>query len=95
MARPLYREWLFHFRFPRLRQSEMVPPSSVPSLKAGRWLRSEAFSRRCLAELPRAKAEYWQNGTVPWISSGKVNELRIIEPVSLSLSLRWKSQRQS
>jgi type I restriction enzyme S subunit len=35
----------------------------------------------------RAKAEYWQNGTVPWINSGKVNELRIIEPSELITEL--------
>jgi type I restriction enzyme S subunit len=28
----------------------------------------------------RTKAEFWTDGTVPWINSGKVNELRIIEP---------------
>ena len=28
----------------------------------------------------RAKAEYWTDGTVPWINSGKTNEFRIIEP---------------
>ena len=28
----------------------------------------------------RSISEYWSNGTVPWINSGKVNEFRIIEP---------------
>jgi type I restriction enzyme S subunit len=28
----------------------------------------------------RAKAEYWTDGTVAWINSGKTNEFRIIEP---------------
>lgn len=28
----------------------------------------------------RAKTEYWQDGTIGWINSGKVNEFRIIEP---------------
>jgi type I restriction enzyme S subunit len=31
----------------------------------------------------RARAEFWTNGTVPWINSGKTNEFRIIEPSEL------------
>jgi type I restriction enzyme S subunit len=31
--------------------------------------------------------KYWQNGTVPWINSGKVNELRIIKPSELITEL--------
>ena len=31
----------------------------------------------------RARAEFWANGTVPWINSGKTNEFRIIEPSEL------------
>lgn len=31
----------------------------------------------------RAKPEYWNNGTVGWINSGKVNEFRIINPSEL------------
>ncbi len=28
----------------------------------------------------RSKLEYWDGGNIPWINSGKANELRIIEP---------------
>lgn len=28
------------------------------------------------------KNEYWENGTIPWINSGKVNNFRIYEPTS-------------
>jgi type I restriction enzyme S subunit len=28
----------------------------------------------------RTRREYWENGDVPWINSGKVNEFRITEP---------------
>ena len=28
----------------------------------------------------RSRSEYWQNGTVGWINSGKINEFRITEP---------------
>ncbi|MGP9837192.1 restriction endonuclease subunit S [Arthrobacter sp. 179] len=31
----------------------------------------------------RAKPEYWSNGTVPWLNSGKANEDRIVEPSAL------------
>ncbi|MEM4254481.1 MAG: restriction endonuclease subunit S [Candidatus Woesearchaeota archaeon] len=27
--------------------------------------------------------EYWENGNIPWINSGKINEFRIIEPTAL------------
>ncbi len=35
----------------------------------------------------RAKQEYWMNGTVGWINSGKVNEFRITEPTELITEL--------
>jgi type I restriction enzyme S subunit len=28
----------------------------------------------------RARPEYWTNGTIAWINSGKINEFRIVEP---------------
>jgi type I restriction enzyme S subunit len=28
----------------------------------------------------RARPDFWKDGTVPWVNSGKVNELRILEP---------------
>jgi type I restriction enzyme S subunit len=35
----------------------------------------------------RAKPEYWENGTIAWINSGKVNDLRITEPSELITEL--------
>lgn len=35
----------------------------------------------------RAKQEYWVDGTIGWINSGKVNEFRIIEPSELITEL--------
>ena len=31
----------------------------------------------------RKRAEYWENGTVPWINSGKANDFRVVEPSEL------------
>jgi type I restriction enzyme S subunit len=31
----------------------------------------------------RKRPDYWADGTVPWINSGKVNEFRILEPAAL------------
>lgn len=31
----------------------------------------------------RSKREYWENGTIGWINSGKINEFRITEPSEL------------
>ena len=39
----------------------------------------------------RAKPEYWENGTVGWINSGKVNEFRIIEPSELITDVALKN----
>ncbi len=35
----------------------------------------------------RAKPEFWEDGTIPWINSGKVNDLRITAPSELITEL--------
>ena len=81
MARSLYREWFVNFRFPGHDKVKMVPSLLGPIPQGWEVAKVGSVFKTLLGGTPsRAKAEYWQNGTVPWISSGKVNELRIIEP---------------
>lgn len=81
MAQSLYREWFVRFRFPghesaRWVESEMGRvPEGWEVMRIG-----EAFTTVLGGTPSRAREEYWNNGTVPWINSGKVNELRIVEP---------------
>ena len=84
MARALYREWFVHFRFP---SHESVPrvPSPLGEIPQG-WevMRVGDVFQTVLGGTPsRSKREYWDSGTIPWINSGKVNDLRIIEASEL------------
>lgn len=84
MARRIYEEWFVHFRFPGHEQVKMVE-SELGLIPEG-WRASRIGSefKTILGGTPsRSKPEYWENGTIPWINSGKVNELRILEPSEL------------
>jgi type I restriction enzyme S subunit len=88
MARALYREWFVHFRYPG---HESVPrvPSPLGEIPQG-WevKRVGGVFRTVLGGTPsRTRAEFWEGGTVPWINSGKVNDLRITEASELITSL--------
>ena len=88
MARSLYREWFVHFRFPGHDKVKMVPSPLGPIPQGWEVAKVGSVFKTLLGGTPsRAKAEYWQNGIVPWIKSGKVNELRIIEPSELITEL--------
>lgn len=79
-ARLLYREWFAHLRFPGHEHVKVV--DGVPE----GWSRSPIRSRfkTVLGGTPsRKRAEYWEGGTIPWINSGMVNEIRIVVPSEL------------
>jgi type I restriction enzyme S subunit len=80
MARALYREWFVHFRFPG---HESVPrfPSPLGDIPEGWEVRriGDVFKTVLGGTPSRARADFWEGGTVPWINSGKVNDLRITE----------------
>ena len=76
-ARQLYREWFVRLRFPGCEHTNIT--NGVP---AG-WQRVAIGSsfQTVLGGTPsRERSEFWDGGTVPWINSGKVNELRVIAP---------------
>ena len=76
-AQRLYKEWFVDLRFPGYENTPVV--DGVPQ----GWRITEignAFKTLLGGTPSREKIEYWENGTIPWINSGKVNELRVIEP---------------
>ncbi|HEV2315552.1 MAG TPA: restriction endonuclease subunit S [Candidatus Acidoferrales bacterium] len=81
MAQMLYREWFVNFHFPRHEKIEMVdsPLGPIPD----GWAIEKVGNRfiTVLGGTPsRSKPEFWEGGTIPWINSGEVNKLRVIEP---------------
>lgn len=79
-AHLLYREWFVHLRFPGHEHLKVV--DGVPE----GWSRNPIRSRfkTVLGGTPsRKRADYWEGGTIPWINSGMVNEIRIVVPSEL------------
>lgn len=76
MAEEIYREWFVRMRFPENRETNFNKglPSNWEICEIG-----DKFST-CLGGTPsRTESSYW-GGEIPWINSGEVNKLRIIEP---------------
>jgi type I restriction enzyme S subunit len=70
LARALFHNWFVDFG-----QSSGKAPADW------RWSTVGGELKPVLGGTPsRANAEYWTNGGVPWINSGKTNEFRVIEP---------------
>lgn len=81
MAQMVYREWFVYFRFPGHEAIEMVA-SALGPIPNG-WVVEKVGDRytTVLGGTPsRNKPEFWESGTIPWINSGEVNKLRVIEP---------------
>ena len=76
-AQRLYKEWFVDLCFPGHENTPIVDgiPQGWRVLELG-----NAFKTLLGGTPSRAKAEYWEKGTIPWINSGKVNELRVVEP---------------
>lgn len=80
MARTLYCEWFVHFRFPGQEYHPRVPSPLGDIPKGWQVKRVGDVFQTVLGGTPsRARPEFWEGGTVPWINSGKVNDLRITE----------------
>lgn len=80
MARALYRKWFVNFKFPGHENHSLIasPLGEIP--KGWEIKRIGDIFKTVLGGTPsRAKPEFWEGGTIPWINSGKVNNLRITE----------------
>ena len=73
----LYKEWFVDLRFPGYENTPIVDgvPQGWEVLEIG-----DVFKTLLGGTPSREKSEYWENGTIPWINSGKVNELRVVQP---------------
>ena len=90
MTKATFKHWFIDFEFPdengkpyKSSGGKMVD-SELGKIPEG-WSISKIGKELCtvLGGTPSTnKKEYWTNGTVPWINSGKINEFRIIEPVA-------------
>jgi len=81
MARSLYHQWFVLFHFPGHEKTKLVS-STLGNIPQG-WEVKKIGDRfkTILGGTPsRAKPEFWHAGSIPWINSGKVNEIRITEP---------------
>jgi type I restriction enzyme S subunit len=76
-ARLLYQEWFSHLRFPG-REHTLITKGSPEGWSKVRI--DQTFSTVLGGTPSRARADYWEGGTIPWINSGKVNELRVVAP---------------
>jgi len=88
IAQAIFKHWFIDFEFPdgngepyKSSGGEMVDcelgliPKGWEIKKVGEILKT------VLGGTPsRKKKIYWENGKIPWINSGKVNDYRIIEP---------------
>ncbi|NDD91579.1 restriction endonuclease subunit S [bacterium] len=88
MVRAIYREWFVHFRFPGHEKYPRVA-SALGDIPQGWEVKKLAdLFKTVLGGTPsRDKPEFWEGGTIPWINSGKVNELRITTPSELITEL--------
>jgi len=80
IARALYREWFVHFRFPG-NESVPIVPSPLGDIPLGWEIKKlGSISEIVLGGTPsRNVNEYWEGGTIPWLKSGKLNDIRVIE----------------
>jgi type I restriction enzyme S subunit len=81
-AQAIFKEWFVDFNFPGA-TGKMID-SELGKIPEG-W-RVEKLGKEVetiLGGTPSTENnEYWENGTIPWINSGKVNEFRICEPTA-------------
>jgi type I restriction enzyme S subunit len=88
MARALYREWFVYLRFPG-HESVPLVPSALGDIPQGWEVKriDEAFQTVLGGTPSRTNTEFWDGGSIPWINSGKVNDLRITEASEMITSL--------
>ena len=88
MAEEIYKEWFVRLRFPGYQDSKFFDQEGkeiehgTPGALPEGWERVKLENRFyiSLGGTPSRNEEKFWGGDVPWINSGKVNNLRIIEP---------------
>jgi type I restriction enzyme S subunit len=81
MAQNLYREWFVKFRFPGYQHARFVD-SPLGRIPEG-WMVlpvRDLGGKVVLGGTPaRNNPLYWENGTIPWLKSGKLNDHRVMD----------------
>lgn len=87
MAENLYKEWFVRFRFPGYETVEFE--NGMPK---GWMVEPISHNNKCfLGGTPsREVDDYWNEGTIPWINSGAINQFRICEESEFITSLALK-----
>jgi len=88
IAQAIFKHWFIDFEFPdenggpyKSSGGEMVDSELGPIPKGWEIKKVGEILKTVLGGTPSKKKKiYWENGKIPWINSGKVNEYRIIEP---------------
>jgi len=88
IAQAIFKHWFIDFEFPdengepyKSNGGEMVDSELGPIPKGWEIKKIGEILKTILGGTPsRKKKIYWENGKIPWINSGKVNDYRIIEP---------------
>ena len=84
MARAIYREWFVEFRYPCHEDFPLVETPIGPAPEGWKVTTvGEVFDVVLGGTPSRKKSEYWTGGTVPWVTSTRVNDLRVLEPSEL------------
>lgn len=81
-AQAVFKEWFVNFNFPG--STKELVDSELGKIPKG-WAIGKLGNEieTILGGTPSTEnTEYWQNGTIPWINSGKVNDFRIYEPTA-------------
>ena len=81
-AQAIFKEWFVDFNFPNA-TGKMIDSELGKIPEGWRVGKLGEETEAILGGTPSTEnGEYWENGTVPWINSGKVNEFRICEPTA-------------
>ncbi|MDP2816060.1 MAG: restriction endonuclease subunit S, partial [Rectinemataceae bacterium] len=88
MVHSLYREWFVYFRFPGHEKVFLIDSSLGKIPQEWKVDRLGDLFKIVLGGTPsRVRPEFWEGGTIPWINSGRVNDLRITEQSELITEL--------
>lgn len=83
-ARFLYREWFANFRYPGHEEVPLVDSELGPIPEGWGTDRCVDLLDVVLGGTPSKKTKrYWEGGTVPWVTSTVVNQMRVDSPSEL------------
>lgn len=80
MAQTIFKEWFVKFRFPGHKKTEFVDSELGEIPKEWEVKKILDIARVVLGGTPSRNNPLYWNGKIPWINSGEVNNLRVIEP---------------